>query len=365
MTLQNGCAIISKRLRKHLCEPDDRYHGTFQVKLNKHPPGRFQIRESGRKKGFLSKAEKMHEIVIVGSLNMDLVVQVKEMPLPGETIPGSDLQTICGGKGANQAVAAGRIAGSAAMVGRVGKEAFGTRLLESLDNAHVDTAFVGRDDTPTGTAVILVDSHGENSIVISPGANGQVTEADLDAAGSLLKNARFVLTQFELPMQVTQSLIERMQKYAGKLILNPAPYRPIDPEFLAKVDYFVPNETEAEKFTGVHITDMDSAQKACRVLLDMGIQNVVMTLGAKGALLANRDGMWPIPGIAVKPVDTTAAGDTFIGAFAAALVRQFSLEDAVRYANCAAAIAVTRFGAQTSIPSAEEVDALLAGQKNW
>lgn len=302
----------------------------------------------------------MHEIVIVGSLNMDLVVQVKEMPLPGETIPGGDLQTICGGKGANQAVAAGRIAGSAGMVGRVGKDAFGIRLLESLNQANVDTSFVGRDEAATGTAVILVDSHGENNIVISPGANGQVNETDLDAADGLLKNAKFVLTQFELPMQVTQSMIERMQKYTGKLILNPAPYRPIDPEFLAKVDFFVPNETESEKFTGVHVADMDSAQQACRVLLDLGIQNVVMTLGAKGALLANRTGMQHIPGIAVKPVDTTAAGDTFIGAFAAAMVRNYPLEEAIRYANCAGAIAVTRFGAQTSIPSAKEVDAMFA-----
>lgn len=304
----------------------------------------------------------MHEIVIVGSLNMDLVVQVNDMPLPGETIPGGDLQTICGGKGANQAVAAGRIAGAAAMVGRVGNDAFGTRLLESLNQAHVDTVYVSRDTAATGTAVILVDSRGENSIVISPGANGQVTEIDLDAADGVLKNARFVLTQFELPMPVIQALIKRMHSFEGKLILNPAPYRPIAPEFLAMVDFFVPNETEAEKFSGVHVADMDSAQQACRVLLDMGIQNVIMTLGAKGALLANPHGIQHIPGVKVNPVDTTAAGDTFIGAFAAAMVRKFSLEDAVRYANCAGAIAVTRFGAQTSIPAAEEVDALYARQ---
>lgn len=304
----------------------------------------------------------MHEIVIVGSLNMDLVVQVNEMPLPGETIPGGALQTICGGKGANQAVAAGRIAGAAAMVGRVGKDAFGTRLLESLNHAQVDTAFVGRDEAATGTAVILVESHGENSIVISPGANGQVTEADLDAAELLLKNARFVLTQFELPIQVTQALIRRMHTYEGKLILNPAPYRPIAAEYLAMVEFFVPNETEAEKFTGVHITSMESAQQACRALLDFGIQNVIMTLGAKGALLANPAGMQHIPGVMVDPVDTTAAGDTFIGAFAAAMLRKFRIEDAVRYANCAGAIAVTRFGAQTSIPTADEVDALFARQ---
>ena len=210
--------------------------------------------------------------------------------------------------------------------------------------------------------MILVDSRGENSIVISPGANGQVTEIDLDAADGVLKNARFVLTQFELPMPVIQALIKRMHSFEGKLILNPAPYRPIAPEFLAMVDFFVPNETEAEKFSGVHVADMDSAQQACRVLLDMGIQNVIMTLGAKGALLANPHGIQHIPGVKVNPVDTTAAGDTFIGAFAAAMVRKFSLKDAVRYANCAGAIAVTRFGAQTSIPAAEEVDALYARQ---
>ncbi len=299
----------------------------------------------------------MSEIVVVGSLNMDLVVQVKQMPLPGETIPGGDLQTICGGKGANQAVAVGRIAGSAAMVGRVGRDAFGKRLLESLQTANVDTRFSLFDDQAvTGTAVILVDEHGENSIVISPGANGQVSIADLDAADELLRNARFILTQFELPMPVVENLIERVHQFPGKLILNPAPFRPIAQSILAKVDFLVPNETEAEKFTGIQVIDSDSAMKAATRLLEMGVKNVILTLGEKGALFASDEGMQLIPGYKVKAVDTTAAGDTFIGGFTAALMRNYSISNAIRYANCAGAIAVTRFGAQTSIPTAKEVD---------
>lgn len=305
----------------------------------------------------------MHEIVIVGSLNMDLVVQVKDMPRPGETVPGGNLQTICGGKGANQAVAVGRIAGSASMVGRVGKDAFGQRLLSSLKESNVDTTCVQLDDSTTGTAVILVDERAENSIVISAGANGQVSSAELDAADTLLRKARFVLTQFELPLEVVTSLIERMHANEGKLILNPAPYRPFAPDILAKVDFFIPNETEAEKLTGVAIADVDDAKNACQKMLAMGIRNVIITLGAKGALLANQDGFQFIPGFSVKPVDTTAAGDTFIGAFAAAMLRNFTLVEAIRYANCAGAIAVTRFGAQTSIPFARDVDALYAAGK--
>ncbi len=305
----------------------------------------------------------MHEIVIVGSLNMDLVVQVQDMPRPGETVSGGNLQTICGGKGANQAVAVGRIAGSASMIGRVGRDAFGQRLLSSLKESNVDTNCVLTDDSTTGTALILVDENAENSIVISAGANGQVTSADLDSADAILRKARFVLTQFELPMEVVENLIERMHSYNGKLILNPAPYRLIAPEILAKVDYFVPNETEAEKLTGFAIVDVESARSASQKMLALGIRNVIMTLGAKGALLANQDGFQLIPGYPVKPVDTTAAGDTFIGAFAAAMLRNFSLEEAIHYANCAGAIAVTRFGAQTSIPSAEDVDALYAANR--
>jgi ribokinase len=298
----------------------------------------------------------MVDIVVVGSLNMDLVVRVNQMPVPGETVSGGDLNMICGGKGANQAVAAGRIAGEAAMIGRVGNDGFGQRLLDNLKASHVNTDHVCKGETVTGTAVILVDEHGENSIVISPGENGKVTIDDLEKADAILRDARFVLAQFELPVNVVEALIQKVAHLPAKLILNPAPFRAISQELLSKVDFLIPNEIEAEKLTGIKIDNVENAKKAAQVLLDWGVQQVIITMGANGALLADLKGIHLIPAYLVNPVDTTAAGDTFIGGFAAALTRNFSLEDATKYGNAAAAIAVTRFGAQTSIPTREEVD---------
>ncbi len=298
----------------------------------------------------------MVDIVVVGSLNMDLVVRVNQMPVPGETVFGGDLNMICGGKGANQAVAAGRIAGEAAMIGRVGNDSFGQRLLDNLKASHVNTDHVCKGETVTGTAVILVDEHGENSIVISPGENGKVTIDDLEKADAILRDARFVLAQFELPVNVVEALIQKVAHLPAKLILNPAPFRAISQELLSKVDFLIPNEIEAEKLTGIKINNVENAKKAAQVLLEWGVQQVIITMGANGALLADLKGIHLIPAYLVNPVDTTAAGDTFIGGFAAALTRNFSLEDATKYGNAAAAIAVTRFGAQTSIPTREEVD---------
>jgi ribokinase len=298
----------------------------------------------------------MADIVVVGSLNMDLVVRVKQMPVPGETVSGGDLHMICGGKGANQAVAAGRLAGEAAMIGRVGDDSFGQRLIASLKESHVNVQAVKKGDTVTGTAVILVDEHGENSIVISPGENGKISIEDLKQADAILREARFVLTQFEMPADVIEALIQEVANLSAKLILNPAPFRSISRELLSKVDFLIPNEIEAEQLTGTKINSIDDAKQAAQVLLDWGVAHVIITLGANGALSASLKGMQIIPAYHVNPVDTTAAGDTFIGGFAAALTKGFSIEDAVRYGNAAAAIAVTRFGAQTSIPTREEVD---------
>ncbi|MEN6522477.1 MAG: ribokinase [Anaerolineaceae bacterium] len=298
----------------------------------------------------------MVDIVVVGSLNMDLVVRVNQMPVPGETVSGGDLNMICGGKGANQAVAAGRIAGEAAMIGRVGNDSFGQRLLDNLKASHVNTDHVCKGETVTGTAVILVDEHGENSIVISPGENGKVTIDDLEKADAILRDARFVLAQFELPVNVVEALIQKVVHLPAKLILNPAPFRAISQELLSKVDFLIPNEIEAEKLTGIKIDNVENAKKAAQVLLDWGVQQVIITMGVNGALLADLKGIHLIPAYLVSPVDTTASGDTFIGGFTAALTRDFSLEDAIKYGNAAAAIAVTRFGAQTSIPTREEVD---------
>lgn len=304
----------------------------------------------------------MSDIVVLGSLNMDLVVKVDRMPVPGQTVAGGNLDTICGGKGANQAAAAGKLGGRVAMVGRVGNDVFGQRLKDSLRGFGVDVSHVLSDgDSVTGTAVILVDEHAENCIVISPGANGRVGEEDIRAAEELISQARLILLQLEVPIQTVEQVVQVASRYPAKIILNPAPAKPVSPETLSKVDILVPNESEASLLTSVEVVDLASAERAAHKLLDLGVRTVVMTLGDEGALLATGDEVTHIPTVKVIAVDTTAAGDAFIGGLATALLKEFSLAEAVRYANCAGALAVTKFGAQTSLPEAADVHSFYEG----
>jgi ribokinase len=301
----------------------------------------------------------MADIVVVGSLNMDLVVKVARMPRAGETVPGHDLQTIPGGKGANQAAAAARLGGQVTMVGRVGADAFGPTLLENLKGQGVDASHVTMDGSAaTGIAMILVDDDGENSIVISAGANGRVNREDIDRAEGLWSRARLLLLQFEVPLETVAYAAEVAARHQVKVILNPAPARQVSPELLARVNYLVPNETEASFLAGVKVRDVASAEAAARQLLANGVPVVIMTMGEKGALLVTDEQAVHVPARQVTAVDTTAAGDAFIGGLAVALVKGFPLEEAVRYATCAGTLAVTRFGAQTSLPSAEQTQAL-------
>jgi len=269
------------------------------------------------------------------------------------------LATIPGGKGANQAVAAARQGADVAMVGRVGGDAFGGRLIENLKTYDVDTRHVRTDpDAATGTAVIVVDARGENSIVLSPGANGRVAPADVDAATPQLAAAKILLLQFEIPPETVRHAAALAKRKGLQVILNPAPARAVTPELFALVDILVPNETELQLLSGQPVTDTASAGKAAGALLARGVKTVIVTLGEQGALLVSHELVVHVPGQRVEVVDTTAAGDSFIGGLAAALVRGRSLEKAIAYANCAGALAVTKFGAQPSIPGADEVEAL-------
>jgi ribokinase len=299
----------------------------------------------------------MADIVVVGSLNMDLVVKVEYMPAPGETISGSDLQTIPGGKGANQAAAAARMGANVAMVGKVGQDAFGPRLLKALNDVGVDTSSVKIEaESATGTAVIVVDKKGENSIVISPGANGKMTPAYIDQVESIIENAKIVLLQHEIPLDTVEYVINLASRKNVQVVLNPAPAKPVPQQLFPKIDYFVPNETESRILTGIEVNDPLSAEKAAKKFIEYGAKNVIITLGEKGALLVNSQGSILISGRKVKAVDTTAAGDAFIAGFASALVRGYSQVDGVRYACAAGALTVTKFGAQTSLPGMAEVD---------
>ncbi len=296
----------------------------------------------------------MADIVVIGSLNADLVVRTPHFPKPGETIRGDDLATIAGGKGANQAVAAARLGAAVAMVGCVGADSFGTTLIENLKQNKVDATNVRRDGSAaTGTAIIIVDSSGENSIVLSPGANGKIGSHDIEPAA--LAGAKLLLLQFEIPMDtvVYSAHLARVKKM--RVILNPAPARKLPDELLKMADYVVPNETELAILAGKKITDKDSLEEAARSLVGRGAKNVIVTLGEKGALIASRLGRKYVPSFKVKPVDTTGAGDAFIGGMAVALLHRKSLKDAVKYGCACGALATTKFGAQPSLPNAQEV----------
>lgn len=301
---------------------------------------------------------RMTDILVVGSLNADLVVRAPRFPLPGETISGQDLAILPGGKGANQAVAAARQGARVAMLGRVGRDSFGPLLLDNLRQNGVDIAHVQADPSATGTAIIVVEAGGQNSIVLSPGANACVTPADVDAFP--LQGVDTLLLQFEIPLETVLHAARLGRQNGLRVILNPAPAHRFPASLLADVDILVPNESELQLLTDLPVSDLDSAAAAARTLLAGGARAVIVTLGENGALLVTEKQSAHLPAFPVQVVDTTAAGDAFIGGLAAALLKGDSLEDAVRYGNACGALATTRFGAQPSLPTQAEVEQFLA-----
>ncbi len=301
----------------------------------------------------------MSKILVVGSLNADLVVQAPRFPQPGETISGNDLQIIPGGKGANQAVAAARQGASVSMLGRVGTDSFGPELINNLKRNHVDTSGVQLDaGSSTGTATIVVDSKGQNSIVLSPGANGKVSPEDVNAVA--FSDYKLLLLQLEIPINTVLAAAQRAKDCGLRVLLNPAPALPLPDELISLSDFILPNETELSLLTGQPVTDILSAEKAARILLERGAQNVIVTLGAKGALIVSSKQVTPVNTYEVDVVDTTAAGDVFIGGFASTLLQDKSLEESVRYGCACGALATTKFGAQPSLPVKEEVENFLS-----
>jgi len=294
------------------------------------------------------------DILVIGSLNADLVVRAQRFPLPGETISGADLQILPGGKGANQAVAAARLGASVSMLGRVGSDNFGSYLLENLESNNVDTRLVQRDDASTGTATLIVDSNGQNSIVLSAGANGKVSDADVRTAS--FPDFNLLLLQLEIPIETVLSAARRAKESGLRVLLNPAPARPLPEELISLPDFLLPNEIELSLLTNQTVNDIPSAEKASKILLGRGAQTIILTLGANGALIVTKEMTRHIPPFKVNVVDTTAAGDAFIGGFASALLQNKSLEEAVRYGCACGALATTRFGAQPSLPTREEVE---------
>lgn len=301
----------------------------------------------------------MADVVVLGSMNMDLVVRTRQHPRPGETVHGTDFVTVPGGKGANQAAAAARLGASVAIVGRVGHDDLGQAIVDNLRSQGVDASRVRRDaQRPSGIAMIVVNDAGENTIVVASGANGAVSVTDLESARGLLSEAHYLVMQFEIPLDTVRSAIDMAAELGLRVVLNPAPAYAVPAGFMNGVFALVVNETEAETLAGQPVTDIASAARAAHVLQRQGPQVVIVTLGAAGAYFLGPDGKQYVPAHRVQVVDTTAAGDTFVGGFVAALLMDLPLGDAVRYATCAGTLATMRLGAQTSIPRADEVQTL-------
>ncbi len=300
----------------------------------------------------------MSKILVIGSLNADLVVRAPRFPSPGETIQGENLITIPGGKGANQAVASARLGAQVAMIGRVGTDAFGSTLINNLEQNKVETDRIITDgSSATGTAVIVVDPQGQNSIILSPGANAKVTPSDI-SPGSF-SDYRLLLLQLEIPIETVIHSANLAREKGLLILLNPAPAYNLPDDLLRTADYILPNETELGLLTGKPVNDLASVGTAGLSLLARGAKNIIITLGAQGALIVNKDGVNLIPSYKVNVVDTTAAGDAFIGGLAVGLLNGKSLEDAVQYACACGALAVTKFGAQPSLPTAEDVNEII------
>ncbi|EKO3493565.1 ribokinase [Vibrio fluvialis] len=303
----------------------------------------------------------MNKLVVLGSVNADHVLQVPSFPRPGETLHGRNYQVIPGGKGANQAVAAARLKADIGFIACVGDDSFGINIRESfkLDGMNISGVKM-QPNCPTGIAMIQVSDSGENSICISAEANARLTAEAIEPDLARIREAKYLLMQLETPIDGIVKAAQVAKEARTNVILNPAPARELPDELLSCVDVITPNETEAEVLTGITVTDDASAQLAADALHRKGIEIVMITLGAKGVWLSQNGRGTLIRGFRVQATDTTAAGDTFNGALVTGLLEEMPLESAIKFAHAAAAISVTRFGAQTSIPNRAEVDAFLA-----
>lgn len=305
------------------------------------------------------------KVTVVGSINIDLVTQVARFPRPGETIIGGDLETISGGKGANQAVAAARLGAEVTMVGRVGDDVFASQLkknfaAESIDATHVSTS----GDTASGVALILVDKAGQNSIVVASGANAKVTPKDVDGAAEVIAAADVLLLQLEIPLESVLRAAQIAHEQGVKVVLNPAPARPLSADLLSLIDFLIPNESEASALvsalSGSPATGPDETLPSADKLRSFGVETVILTAGEQGAFLAEVGGTRRFPAFSLEQVvDTTAAGDAFVAGLATAIAEGKPLSEAVLWGNAAGMLAATRAGAQPSLPSRADIDALL------
>lgn len=298
----------------------------------------------------------MKNICVIGSLNMDLVVNVDKMPKPGQTIIGSNFKEVPGGKGANQAVAMARLNGNVSMIGKVGEDGFGQTLINSLKNDKVDTTYIKTTKGATGVALITVDNNAQNSIVVSPGANFEVKEEDIDNNIEAIKNSDIVVLQLETPLNTIKYALKKSKELNKYTILNPAPALKLDDEIIKNVDLLTPNETELEIISGVSIETEEDIQKAAQIMIEKGVKELIVTLGSKGSLYINKEKSIFKKAYKVEAVDTTAAGDSYTAALAVALSKDKNIKEAMDFASKVGALSVLKEGAQSSLPTLEDVE---------
>ena len=300
------------------------------------------------------------KIAVLGSINMDLVIRCAKLPISGETLLAESSSEICGGKGANQAVAAARVGGEVSMIGRVGDDAFAESLLDNLKKEGIDCTHVQiTNDCSSGVAIVAVEESGQNSIMVVPGANGKLSVDDVERARLIIESSDILLVQLEVPMDTVLAAIQVAKQADVKVILDPAPAPRSFPEELLEVDLLCPNESEAEALTGIAVKTNEDATRAALELRRKGAANGAITMGEKGTLFVDQNGSEWIPSFPVKALDTTAAGDAFAGALGVYLAKGNSLKEAVRFANAAGAIAASRLGAQPGMGTQEEIQDLL------
>lgn len=300
-----------------------------------------------------------NKILVIGSINYDMVVFSQRYPAPGETIIGDKFQTFPGGKGANQAVAAARLGGNVQMMGNVGQDSFGEELLHYLQTNQVHTKLISRVKESTGTAHITVNASGQNSIIVVPGANGTLQKQDIDAIRDTIQSAQVLVLQLEIPLEVVTHAIDIAHTYGTMIILNPAPAMQLSVETLRKVTYLIPNESELALLSGMPTKDLDNCRQAAQHLLEMGCERIILTRGEHGACYFSKNQEIITPSFQVSVVDTTAAGDAFIGGLAASFANGSDLQTSLITANAAGALAVTKAGAQTSLPTKTELEIFL------
>lgn len=298
----------------------------------------------------------INKIVVIGSCNTDMVITTDRLPKPGETVLGGNFKMFSGGKGANQAVAAARLGGNVSFIANLGDDLFGEQLIEQYKKEGIDTRYVFSDiNSPTGVALITVDENGENSIAVASGANAALRPDNIEKAIDIIESTDILLMQLEIPLQTVEYAARLAHAKGAKVILNPAPATSLSNELLKSLYAIIPNQIEAEILSGIRIADSISARKATDIIAAKGVDKVIITLGERGVFVKDKTNYYKIPAHKVKVIDTTAAGDTFCGAVCVALSEGMPVYEAAEMANKAASIAVSRQGAQSSIPFREEV----------